>query len=124
RQRKRQAYNLPDGSQLLLYRPLSTSFRCHSDGYYADVDNSCQIFHVCHQVSKPDGSSEMQQFSFLCGNQTVFNQMSLTCAFPEDAVPCQSSADFFYLNGYLGVQNAPFLSDDDVQRGDTYKAGR
>lgn len=123
-QKKRQAYDLPDGSQFLLYRPLTASFRCQNDGYYADVDNNCQIFHICNRVNKPDGSSEMQQFSFLCGNQTVFNQLSFTCAFPEEAIPCQSSADFFYLNSYIGVENAPFLSDDDIRRADSYKTGK
>ncbi|XP_064467359.1 uncharacterized protein LOC135378296 [Ornithodoros turicata] len=121
---KRQAYELPDGSHLLLYRPLSPTFRCPGDGYYADVDNNCQIFHVCHTVTRPDGSSQFQQYSFLCGNQTVFNQLSLTCAHPEDAVPCQSAPDFFYLNSYIGVENAPFLNDDDVARGEAYKNGR
>lgn len=124
RRQKRQAYELPDGSHLLLYSPISPSFRCQGDGYYADVDNNCQIFHVCYTVTRPDGSSEIQQYSFLCGNQTIFNQLSLTCAHPEEAVPCQSAPDFFYLNSYIGVENAPFLNDDDVARADAYKKGR
>ncbi|KAH9361165.1 hypothetical protein HPB48_003027 [Haemaphysalis longicornis] len=54
--------------------------------------------------------------SFLCGNQTVFNQLSLTCAFAEEAVPCNNAPDFFYVNDNIGVETAPFLTDNDVQR--------
>ncbi|XP_050041044.2 uncharacterized protein [Dermacentor andersoni] len=120
---KRQAYELPAGSELLLYAPLSTNFRCPGEGYYADVQNNCQVYHVCHQVTRPDGSADTQHYSFMCGNQTVFDQLSLTCAFPEEAVPCASAQDFFYVNNYIGVENAPFLTDDDVRRADAYKQG-
>ncbi|KAH9372861.1 hypothetical protein HPB48_022931 [Haemaphysalis longicornis] len=89
---KRQAYELPAGSELLLYAPLSTSFRCQGEGYYADVQNNCQVYHVCHQVTRPDGAADFQHYSFMCGNQTVFDQLSLTCAFPEDGRAVQQCA--------------------------------
>merc|ERR1719431_72740 len=28
-------------------------------GYYADVANDCQLFHVCYPVAYPDGQEEM-----------------------------------------------------------------
>ncbi|CAN7938595.1 unnamed protein product [Ixodes hexagonus] len=115
-QTKRAAYDLPDGAELLV-GSVKTSFTCPAkNGYFADVDNSCQIFHVCNVVPKDDGSTEVQQFSFLCGNQTVFNQLSLTCAFAEEAVPCNNAQDFFYVNDNIGVETAPFLTDADVQK--------
>ncbi|KAH6948424.1 hypothetical protein HPB50_024365 [Hyalomma asiaticum] len=113
---KRAAYELPDGAEFLV-GGFRTSFTCPAkNGYFADVDNNCQIFHVCNVVTHADGNTEVQQYSFLCGNQTVFNQMSLTCAFAEEAVPCQNAPDFFYVNDNIGVETAPFLTDNDVQR--------
>ncbi|KAL1415117.1 hypothetical protein MTO96_006908 [Rhipicephalus appendiculatus] len=115
--RRREAYLLPDGAELLL-GSVKTTFKCPGDGYYADMDNDCKVFHVCHDVLGPEGAvgHEMQHFSFLCGNQTVFNQLSLTCAYEEDAVPCQNAKDFYYLNANIGDPTAEFLSDNDIQR--------
>ncbi|XP_064485480.1 uncharacterized protein LOC135397873 [Ornithodoros turicata] len=111
---KRAAYDLPDGAELLV-GAYKTSFQCPArNGYFADTDNNCQLFHVCNVVTHPDGNTEVQQYSFLCGNQTVFNQLTLTCAFPEEAVPCANAPDFFYVNDKIGIPDAPFLTDDDV----------
>ncbi|EEC07400.1 U-scoloptoxin(01)-Cw1a [Ixodes scapularis] len=113
---KRAAYELPDGAELIV-GSIKTSFTCPAKiGYFADVDNNCQIFHVCNVVPKDDGSAEVQQYSFFCGNQTVFNQFSLTCAFPEDAVACRSSPDFFYLNDRIGQEKVNLHDESDVQR--------
>lgn len=115
--RRREAYALPDGAELLL-GSVKTTFKCPGDGYYADIDNDCKVFHVCHDVLGPQGTAghEMQHFSFLCGNQTVFNQLSLTCAYEDDSVPCQNAKDFYYLNANIGDPKAEFLSDNDIQR--------
>ncbi|XP_015927200.1 uncharacterized protein [Parasteatoda tepidariorum] len=121
---KRAAYDLPDGAELLI-GSVRTSFLCSTDGYYADVDNNCQIFHVCHTTVDPDGQAQMQQWSFLCGNQTVFDQFSFSCTFPEDAVPCGSSGDFFYLNANLGAgPNVFFHNEQDVARASAVTPGR
>lgn len=114
---KRAAYDLPDGSDLLI-GPVKTSFNCFNNGYYADVDNNCQIFHVCHSVEKEDGSQESQQWSFMCGNQTLFNQLTLTCAMPEDAIPCSDAPSFYNINDRVnaGDPNLYFLMDEDIQR--------
>ncbi|GIY12239.1 chitin-binding type-2 domain-containing protein [Caerostris darwini] len=116
---KRAAFDLPDGADLLV-GSVRTTFTCPqgAEGYYADTENSCQIFHVCHTVQQEDGTSETQQFSFLCGNQTVFNQLSFTCSMPEDAVPCNEAPNFFYLNDNLrlGDPKVAFLDEQDIQR--------
>lgn len=116
---KRAAYELPDGAEILI-GSVKTSFACPQGafGYFADVDNNCNIFHICHPVTDEDGVTETQQFTFLCGNQTVFNQLSFTCAYPEEAVPCGQAPDFFYLNDNvrLGDPKVPFLNDQDIQR--------
>lgn len=58
-----------------------------------------------------------RQWSFACGNQTVFNQLTFTCSFPEEAIPCDKAPDFFYLNSNVlqGDPEVPFLQDQDVQ---------
>lgn len=67
----------------------------------------------------------MLQWSFMCGNQTVFNQFSFTCSYPEDAVPCASARDFFYLNANLGAgPNVPFHNEQDVARAAAVTPGR
>lgn len=70
-----------------------TSFTCEdkvSGSYYADVEASCQLFHVCVQVSE----YEFQDFHFLCPNDTVFDQQHLVCTNWFD-VDCQQSTQFF-----------------------------
>ena len=44
-------------------------------GYYADVANDCQLFHVCYPVAYPDGQEEIMKWSFICPNQTIFDQV-------------------------------------------------
>lgn len=72
---------------------IRTSFSCDGlgYGYYADPDNDCKIFHICQSFKMSDGSIYNNHWSFVCGNQTVFNQVSLSCSHPEDAVPCESA---------------------------------
>jgi hypothetical protein len=111
------AYVLPDGAELLLSAPLKTGFQCTDDGYFADVENNCQVFHVCHAQTDPEGKTTMNHWSFLCGNQTVFNQLTLTCAWEEEAIPCQSAPQFFGLNARIGQPNVLFLEDNDIAQG-------
>jgi len=94
---KRQAYVLPAGAEEVV-GDIKTTFSCADKiyGYYADVDNECKIFHVCLPVTFPDQRTETFTFSFFCGNQTVFDQESLVCAWPDEAIPC-NDAPLFYL---------------------------
>ena len=88
------AYQLPADAELNLFAPVVNSFICDGlpYGYYADVDNNCQIFHVCMPLQDEQGTiTQTAHFSFMCGNQTVFSQDSLTCTFPELAYPCGDS---------------------------------
>jgi len=133
RRQKRQTLSLPDGVELLLNRPLDSGFRCQDSGYFADVANDCQVFHICNAVppQEPAPNTEpvrrakrqagqgvqFQQYTFICGNQTVFNQLTLTCSHPDDAIPCESAPSFFYLNGNIGQTETPFLTDEDLDQG-------
>ncbi|CAN7939289.1 unnamed protein product [Ixodes hexagonus] len=81
----------PDkGSPLLL---PDVTFACHgrSEGYYADVQLRCEVFHYC----KPDGV----RFSFVCPPKSSFNQKLLICDYDPAAVSmCPDSDLFFHLN--------------------------
>ncbi|XP_071036182.1 U-scoloptoxin(01)-Er1a [Parasteatoda tepidariorum] len=113
----KESYLLPEGAELLV-GPIRSTFKCFNNGYYADVDNNCQIFHICYSTDNPDGSHQQHQYSFLCGNQTVFNQLTFTCTYPEDAVPCMHAQDFYYLNSHVEAADPEvhFLDDQDIQR--------
>jgi len=64
-------------------------------GYYADVANECQIFHICYPVTYADGVEEMLKWSFICPNGTIFDQSTLVCSFPLDALPCEEAPSFY-----------------------------
>ncbi|XP_071517646.1 uncharacterized protein [Panulirus ornatus] len=95
----RMPFVLPDGADVFLKgRSLDTSFSCINRpyGYYADVDNDCAIFHICQPITDAAGQLlETAHFSFICGEDTIFSQGSLTCATPDLAYPC-SEASFLY----------------------------
>ena len=104
----RMAYQLPDGSEFILRaRSYQQTFSCEGRryGYYADVDNNCEIFHVCLPVEDDNGDiQEYAHFSFVCGNQTVFDQASLTCSEEANAIPCDESESFYdVVNAEFGV---------------------
>ncbi|XP_035231692.1 U-scoloptoxin(01)-Cw1a-like [Stegodyphus dumicola] len=123
-QDKKDSYALPEGAELLV-GPIRSTFSCFSNGYYADVDNNCQIFHICYTTDNPDGTRSQHQYSFVCGNQTVFNQLTFTCTYPEDAVPCVNAQDFYYLNTHVEAADPDvhFLDDQDIQRAAPLIAG-
>ncbi|XP_022655203.1 uncharacterized protein LOC111265182 [Varroa jacobsoni] len=114
---RREAFQFADAIDEVVGQ-VRTTFQCPQRyGYFADVDNDCKVYHVCNPVMNAEGGiEEVQHFSFFCGNQTVFNQLTLTCAHPEEAVPCPNAPDFFYVNDNIGKEDAPFLTDDDTQR--------
>ncbi|XP_013775903.1 uncharacterized protein LOC106460713 [Limulus polyphemus] len=121
-QAKRSAYELPDGAELII-GPMKTTFSCEGrhSGYYGDVDNRCEIFHICHPQILPDDTLQVGHWSFFCGNQTVFNQLTFTCAFPEEAVPCVYTPDFYYLNDRIGDEKAFFLTEADLAKANSLK---
>uniref|UniRef100_A0A182YN40 Chitin-binding type-2 domain-containing protein n=1 Tax=Anopheles stephensi TaxID=30069 RepID=A0A182YN40_ANOST len=49
-----------------------TIFDCknHGNGYFADLETRCQVFHICDDGKK---------ISFLCPNGTIFRQLDLIC---------------------------------------------
>lgn len=67
---------------------ISDSFHCDGRdyGYYADVDNDCQIFHVCLPVTYADGRNQTFRWSFICPEETVFNQVSFVLTSQVESV--------------------------------------
>jgi len=91
---------LPASAADLLDAPYDDGFNCDQQdagyGYYADTLNNCQIFHICNPVYNNDGELDrMDKYSFVCGENTVFDQQTLTCNHPEDAFPCQESPSLY-----------------------------
>merc|ERR1711868_200851 len=65
-------------------------------GYFADVDNNCEVFHICYPLTDETGRiTEYLKWSFFCGNGTVFDQEALVCNHPEDAFPCEESPSLY-----------------------------
>ncbi|XP_068239874.1 sericin-2-like [Palaemon carinicauda] len=96
--------NLPSGATLLL-GDISTSFSCIDQpyGYYADQQNSCRIFHICYPALFSNGRVETYQYSFMCGEGTRFDQKEMTCVKESDAIPCNSSPEFYFKNAEFGL---------------------
>ncbi|MCL4161350.1 UNVERIFIED_CONTAM: hypothetical protein GTU68_058879 [Idotea baltica] len=93
-----QPYFFSDGYLEILGAEPQQTFTCENRpyGYYADVPSECRVFHVCHPLSNEAGEViSIFQYSFFCGNQTIFSQESLTCAHPHEAFPCDQAESIF-----------------------------
>lgn len=68
--------NLPSNASSIR-TDITDSFSCHnkSYGYYADIENDCQIFHVCLPVTYADGKEALFRWSFICPEETIFSQV-------------------------------------------------
>ena len=92
------AYTFPADAETLLKSQLKTSFSCDGKayGYYADVDNNCQVFHICLPIEDDAGAViETAHWSFICGNQTIFDQATLTCNHEADALSCAEAPSLY-----------------------------
>ncbi|KAJ8955838.1 hypothetical protein NQ318_005382 [Aromia moschata] len=110
---------------------INDSFRCDGRdyGYYADVENDCQLFHVCLPVTYSDGRNHTFRWSFICPEETVFNQVSttgrkqrmlrfsfysrqrsskkemFTCTRADESIDCAESPRYYGLNRNFGVED-------------------
>ncbi|XP_065352714.1 transcription factor SPT20 homolog [Cloeon dipterum] len=92
-----------------------TSFECRDKdigGYYADPEADCQMFHVCVKMGP---SEAIQDFRFLCPNDTMFDQENQICANWFD-IDCEAST-LYYSKSFdlFRVGHGP-ASDDILQR--------
>merc|ERR1712223_1400524 len=76
--------------------PTDLSFSCdgRAYGYYADPATNCQVFHICL------GDGDIK-WSFLCPNQTIFNQQYFVCDYAIN-VECNNAESFYSLNANFG----------------------
>ena len=75
----------------------STSFSCadqQTGGYFADTEAQCQVFHIC--------LNGINLGSFLCPNQTLFNQQYFVCDWWYN-VDCSLAPQSYGLNAAIGV---------------------
>lgn len=75
----------------------SQTFTCHEKpmGYYADIEHNCKVYHFCLQGDF-DGQLVSQRVSYLCLNQTLFDQQTFDCVAPSNmSAPCQESSKFY-----------------------------
>ncbi|XP_011643637.1 uncharacterized protein LOC105431255 isoform X2 [Pogonomyrmex barbatus] len=91
---------LPDNATLIRDNIVDT-FSCQNRiyGYYADMENECQVFHVCMPQTR--GSI---RWSFICPAETVFNQATFVCTQTESSIPCEESEKYYALNEEIGKE--------------------
>ncbi|XP_036321105.1 uncharacterized protein LOC118735435 [Rhagoletis pomonella] len=80
-----------------------TTFSCRSfgNGYFADMETDCQVFHICEE-------GQGRKISFLCPNGTIFQQSELTCDW-WFKVNCLGSPGYY-------ADSAEILNKQRVQR--------
>ncbi|XP_076292650.1 uncharacterized protein LOC143214939 isoform X2 [Lasioglossum baleicum] len=100
---------LPDNATLIREN-IVDNFSCQDRiyGYYADMENECQVFHVCMPQAR--GSS---RWSFICPAETVFNQATFVCTRTENSIPCEESESFYNLNEAIGKEVEEEENDTD-----------
>ncbi|XP_055334778.1 uncharacterized protein LOC129585899 [Paramacrobiotus metropolitanus] len=98
-----------------------TTFSCDDvpqPGFYADTETDCQVYHRCEQRNE-------YMYSYLCPNQTLFNQILLVCDWWYN-VDCSKVKTFYsYSNPRLQHYTGKFLDDEPTTassrfEGDTY----
>ncbi|XP_068238612.1 uncharacterized protein [Palaemon carinicauda] len=81
----------PDRLAILL---LDSKFSCQgkNNGYYADEDVSCEVFHYCQDTVK---------HSWLCPEGASFHQVHLICMPRSEDNICERSSTFHFVNDFL-----------------------
>jgi len=78
---------------------IKTSFSCVGKryGYFADVDNNCQIFHTCEPTVNAKGEPVIYHFTKFCPNQTRFDQKQLACVqlTAPNLLACSQSMQYY-----------------------------
>uniref|UniRef100_T1JFW4 Chitin-binding type-2 domain-containing protein n=1 Tax=Strigamia maritima TaxID=126957 RepID=T1JFW4_STRMM len=120
---KRQAdifrYSLPAGAEILVGN-IQTTFVCEGRkyGYYTDVDNQCHIFHICLPVEHASGLRETYHYSFLCPNQTIFDQSQLVCDIESPENSCgRDTSEWIYLNEFFNLEDKEFFPRKGIPDG-------
>ncbi|CAG0924394.1 unnamed protein product [Notodromas monacha] len=83
--------NKPDRQAILLQ---STRFQCagKKNGYYADEELKCEVFHYCQEGARS---------SWVCPEKARFHQVHLICMPEGDENICKMSSKYHFVNDYL-----------------------
>ncbi|KAM3955610.1 uncharacterized protein ACR2FA_010477 [Aphomia sociella] len=102
---------------------ITDTFSCENRtyGYYADVDNDCQVFHVCLPSQTPSGRNVTYRWSFICPNETIFNQEVLVCTWPRDAIPCEDSPMYYDINMEFGKVSNDTKDKESIEESNNNK---
>ncbi|KAK8718600.1 hypothetical protein OTU49_014614, partial [Cherax quadricarinatus] len=104
-------YELPSNATVINGGPIATGFSCDGlkYGYYADLANGCRVFHVCYPYLDSEQFLRTRMWSFICGQDTVFNQVALVCDHAQNSIPCEDSPNHYETsNGYFGQTEINF----------------
>ena len=116
-QSNNEGFEFPASAEDLLDAPLDRSFTCDGlqTGFYADVANNCQVFHYCWEVPVSAAGEDPRTFhwSFICPNQTLFDQANLVCNHIGNAFPCEEAESL-----YGAVEFGNKLEEEDEERED------
>ena len=75
----------------------TSSFTCagREIGYYADTERDCKVYHFC-LLGDYNGEAVYQRISYLCLNETVFDQQALDCVESGKLQsPCKDSPTYY-----------------------------
>ncbi|CAH0717044.1 unnamed protein product, partial [Brenthis ino] len=111
-----ESLNLP-ANATSIRENITDTFSCENRtyGYYADVDNECQIFHVCLPSQMPSGRNVTYRWSFICPQETIFNQEVLVCTRERDSIPCEDSPNYYDLNMEIGKIVEPDINKEEIE---------
>ncbi|KAK3886868.1 hypothetical protein Pcinc_008981 [Petrolisthes cinctipes] len=77
---------------------IAPGFTCQGReyGFYADVENNCRAYHVCQPVQDEfEQVVDEAHYTFLCGQDTVFDQEQLACSQLSEAFPCSEAPNIY-----------------------------
>jgi len=75
---------------------IDTSFSCvgRAFGYYSDIHNDCQLYHVCNPREE-NGVTVYSHSPFICPLGTVFDQRSTACIHSTPDFSCAESVQHY-----------------------------
>jgi len=88
-------------------------------GYFADVDNNCQLFHICQPSTAANGAPVIYHYTKFCPNQTHFDQQVLSCVSLSHPTltPCGHSLQYFQQTETRFAENpVPFVHREVFQQ--------
>lgn len=80
-----------------------STFTClgRTVGYYADIERKCRVYHFC-LLGEYNGEPVYQRVSYLCLNETIFDQQALDCVASEKiTAPCEESESYYTISNQI-----------------------